>query len=57
MYELTVRRKVEFSDTDMAGIVHFSRLIIFMENAEHAFLRSVERRVGKERRSRWSPYH
>ena len=38
MYELTLRRKVEFSDTDMAGIVHFSRLIIFMENAEHAFL-------------------
>src|ERR1043165_7612157 len=23
----------------------------------HTFLRSEERRVGKERRSRWSPYH
>ncbi len=41
MFELHVRRKVEFSDTDMAGIVHFSRLIVFMENAEHAFLESI----------------
>src|SRR2546429_2105036 len=33
-------RRIEFGDTDMAGIV-----------------RSEERRVGKECRSRWSPYH
>ena len=24
---------------------------------DHAFMRSEERRVGKECRSRWSPYH
>ncbi len=48
MYELTVRRKVEFSDTDMAGIVHFSRLIIFMENAEHAFLEALGASVSME---------
>jgi len=41
MYEFHARRKVEFSDTDMAGIVHFSRLIVFMENAEHAFMEAL----------------
>ncbi len=41
MHELRIQRKVEFSDTDMAGIVHFSRLIVFMENAEHAFIDSL----------------
>lgn len=34
-------RKVEFSDTDMAGIMHFSRFFIFMESTEHAFFRSL----------------
>lgn len=39
MYRM--KRKVEFSDTDMAGIVHFSRFFCFMEAAEHELLRSV----------------
>ena len=39
--EFNTTRRVEFSDTDMAGIVHFSRLFVFMEAAEHAFLRSL----------------
>lgn len=34
-------RRVEFSDTDMAGIVHFARFFSFMESAEHEFLRSL----------------
>ena len=34
-------RIVEFSDTDMAGIVHFAAFFRFMEAAEHAFLRSL----------------
>lgn len=34
-------RRVEFCDTDMAGIVHFSNFFRFMEFAEQAFLRSV----------------
>ena len=29
----------------------------FLENAQAQVLRSEERRVGKECRSRWSPYH
>jgi acyl-CoA thioester hydrolase len=34
-------RQVEFSDTDMAGIMHFSNFFRFMEAAEHAFFRSL----------------
>jgi YbgC/YbaW family acyl-CoA thioester hydrolase len=41
MHEQRVRRKVEYVDTDMSGIVHFSRFLVFMENAEHAFLQAV----------------
>lgn len=33
-------RRVEFADTDMAGIMHFARFFAFMEEAEHEFLRS-----------------
>src|SRR5947208_2013483 len=33
-------RRVEFADTDMAGIVHFSAFFRFMESAEHEFLRA-----------------
>src|SRR3954447_26650417 len=35
-----VRRLIEFADTDMAGIVHFSNFFRFMEAAEHAYLRA-----------------
>ena len=34
-------RRVEFRDTDMAGIVHFSVFFAYMEEAEHAFLKSI----------------
>jgi len=30
-------RQVAFGDTDMAGIVHFSRLLDYVEEAEHAW--------------------
>ena len=40
-YEIKVKRRVEFSDTDMAGIMHFSNFFRFMETAEHAFFRSL----------------
>ena len=39
--EYHTTRRIEFVDTDMAGIVHFSRFFIFMETAEHEFLRSI----------------
>jgi len=40
-YEYKIKRRVEFSETDMAGIMHFSNYFKFMESAEHAFFRSL----------------
>jgi len=45
MHEIRSRRKVEFVDTDMSGIMHFSRYLVFMENTEHAFLAALGARV------------
>jgi YbgC/YbaW family acyl-CoA thioester hydrolase len=39
--EFTLTRRVEFSETDLAGLMHFSNFFRFMEAAEHAFLRSL----------------
>lgn len=36
-----VTRRVEFCETDMAGIVHFSNFYKWMEQAEHDFFRSL----------------
>ena len=46
--EYRTKRKIEFSDTDMAGIVHFTRFFVFMETAEHEFLRSLGTSVATE---------
>jgi len=40
-YEFRCRQRVEFADTDMAGIVHFANFFRYMERAEHEFLRSL----------------
>jgi len=40
---------VEFSETDMAGIMHFSNFFRFMEAAEHAFFRSLGLSVALSR--------
>ena len=34
-------RRVEFRDTDMAGIMHFSAFFTTLESVEHEFLRSL----------------
>ena len=39
--EFTLRRRIEFAETDMAGIVHFSNYFRWMEEVEHAYFRSV----------------
>lgn len=39
--EFSIRRTVEFSETDMAGIMHFSNFFRWMESAETALLRSL----------------
>ena len=41
MYEFLSRRRVEFADTDMGGIVHFARFFVYMETAEHEFLNAL----------------
>ena len=33
--------RVQFAETDMAGIVHFSNFYRYMERAEHGFFRSL----------------
>lgn len=38
-------RRVEFCETDMAGIVHFSNFYRWMEQAEHEFFRSLGLRI------------
>lgn len=37
----TTRRRVEFRDTDAAGIAHFSTYFVWMESAEHELLRAA----------------
>ena len=39
--KFTHTRRVEFRDTDTAGIVHFSVFFAYMEEAEHEFLREI----------------
>jgi acyl-CoA thioester hydrolase len=48
-YEFQITRCVEFSETDMAGIMHFSNFFRFMEAAEHAFFRSLGFSVARSR--------
>ena len=40
-YQYRHRRRVEFNETDQAGLVHFSNFFRYMESAEHAFVRSL----------------
>jgi acyl-CoA thioester hydrolase len=39
--ELRLRRRVQFYETDVAGIVHFSWFFRYMEEAEHALWREA----------------
>jgi len=40
-YEFKHTHRVEFAETDMAGIVHFSNFFRMMESTEHNFFRSL----------------
>ncbi|QDU64853.1 1,4-dihydroxy-2-naphthoyl-CoA hydrolase [Planctomycetes bacterium Pan216] len=42
-------RRVAFSDTDMAGIAHFTAFMRYAEEAEHAFLRSLDMGIMEKR--------
>lgn len=39
MFAFSCTREVAFSDTDAAGVAHFSRILVFIEDAEHSWLR------------------
>ena len=39
--EFSILRRVQFAETDMAGIVHFANYFRMMEEVEHAFFRSL----------------
>ncbi len=45
----TTTRRVQFHETDMAGIVHFSNFYRYMEEAEHEYLRSLDLSVSMTR--------
>ena len=40
-FEFSMTRKVEFAETDMAGIMHFTHFYRWMEVCKHEFLRSA----------------
>ena len=42
------QRQVQFADTDAAGVVHFSRLLCFVEEAEHNLLSSLEIPIAED---------
>ncbi|HEY3853339.1 MAG TPA: thioesterase family protein [Verrucomicrobiae bacterium] len=48
-YEFKAIRRVEFSDTDTAGIMHYSNFFRFMETAEHGFFRSLGLSIFKDK--------
>ena len=41
MPEFRYKKRVEFAETDLAGIVHFSVIFRYMEEAEHAMWRQA----------------
>lgn len=47
-YEYRTQRKIEFADTDLAGICHFARFFVFMETTEHEFLNSLGTSVSMD---------
>lgn len=47
--QFVYERRVNFADTDTAGIVHFSNYFRYMEEAEHAYFRSLGLTIMKAR--------
>lgn len=48
IFEYKFKKMVEFSHTDMAGIVHFSNFYRFMEAVEHDMFRSFGKSIAGE---------
>lgn len=60
----TLTDRVQFADTDMAGIVHFSNFFRYMERVEHDFFRALgmsiwdgHNEVSAEDRVGWPRVH
>lgn len=47
------RRRVQFAETDMAGLVHFSVFFRYMEEAEHALWRAAGLGIARGEHSGW----
>ena len=47
-HEFKMTRRIEFAETDMAGIVHFANYFRMMEETEHAFFRSLGFSIHEE---------
>lgn len=45
----TITRRVQFAETDMAGVMHFANFFRWMEESEHAFFRSLGMSVMRQR--------
>jgi len=52
-YEFKAVRRVEFAETDMAGIMHYSNYFDFMETTEHAFFRSLGFSIYSDKTEPW----
>lgn len=48
-HRFVYRDLVQFSDTDMAGIMHFANFFRFVERAEHAFYRSLGLSIAEKK--------
>ncbi len=51
-HAFVMKRRVEFMDTDMAGIVHFTAFFRYMETAEHELLRNIGLSITNQHRDR-----
>ena len=58
-HEFRMVRRVEFAETDRAGIVHFGSYFRYMEETEHAFIRSLGLSIAMEKSHRvgWPRVH
>jgi len=48
------RRRVEFAETDQAGIAHFSVFFRYMEEAEHALWRAAGLSIAPQGQAGWA---
>jgi acyl-CoA thioester hydrolase len=48
------RRRVEFAETDQAGIAHFSVFFRYMEEAEHALWRAAGMSIAPRGQAGWA---